>query len=40
MPVMTSPRESRSIAVDTNKLTYRLLMCHKSKADLEGNGDT
>ncbi len=37
-PVMTSPRESRSIAVHTATLPKRLFMCHCDKDELEGTG--
>ena len=33
-PVMTSPQESRSIAVDPDKLPMRLFMCHQDKEAL------
>ena len=33
-PLMSSPRESRSIAVDPSKLPYMLLMCHEPKSNL------
>ena len=33
-PVMTSPKESRSITVNTLQLPYKLLMCHDSEEDL------
>ena len=33
-PVMTTPRESRSIAVNPEKLPYRVLMCHGSQSEL------
>ena len=34
-PVMTSPRDSRSIAVDTTDLPRQLFMCHQDKDVLE-----
>ena len=37
-PVMTTPQESRSIAVDPARLPKRLLMCHDDKDVLEGTG--
>ena len=37
-PVMTSPTESRSIIVDPATLPYRIFLCHKDKADLNGTG--
>ena len=36
--VMTTPMESRSIAVDAADLPKQLFMCHKSKTDLTGTG--
>ena len=38
LPVMTSPQESRSIAVDPDTLPKRLFMCHKDKNALAGTG--
>ena len=38
LPVMTTPQESRSIAVDPATLPKRLFMCHKEKAALKGTG--
>lgn len=35
-PVMISPRESRSIAIDTTRLPRVLFMCHEDKDDLVG----
>ena len=37
-PVMTTPQESRSIAVDPTSLPKQLFMCHADKADLAGTG--
>ncbi len=37
-PVMTTPQESRRIAVDPARLPKRLFMCHDDKADLAGTG--
>ena len=37
-PVMTSPQESRSIAVDAASLPKRLFMCHADKDELAGTG--
>ena len=37
-PVMTTPQESRSIAVDPAALPKRLFMCHDDKAELDGTG--
>ena len=37
-PVMTTPQESRSIAVDPARLPKRLFMCHSGKDELEGTG--
>ena len=37
-PVMTTPQESRRIAVDTATLPKRLFMCHAGKAELAGTG--
>ena len=37
-PVMTSPQESRSIAVDPTQLQHQLFMCHKNKENLVGTG--
>ena len=37
-PVMTTPQESRSIAVDTARLPKQLFMCHADKVDLAGTG--
>ena len=37
-PVMTSPRESRSIAVDISLLPYKIFICHKNKENLTGTG--
>ena len=37
-PVMTSPLESRSIAVDSQFLPNRLFMCHDDIGDLVGTG--
>ena len=37
-PVMTSPQESRSIAVDAATLPKRLFMCHAEKDELTGTG--
>ena len=36
--VMTTPQESRSIAVDLGTLPKRLFMCHKGKEALKGTG--
>ena len=36
--VMTTPRESRSIAVDPARLPYRLFLCHRTKAELSKTG--
>ena len=37
-PVMTTPQESRSIAVDPAQLPKRLFMCNENKRDLRGTG--
>ena len=37
-PVMTSPQESRRIAVDPEKLPHRLFLCHEDKEALAGTG--
>ena len=37
-PVLTTPQESRRIAVDPAALPRRLFMCHRDKADLAGAG--
>ena len=37
-PVMTSPQESRSIAVDAETLPKQLFMCHADKDDLADTG--
>ena len=37
-PVMTSPRESRSLLVDAESLPTKLFMCHKVKGELNGTG--
>ena len=37
-PVMTTPQESRSVAVDPARLPKRLFMCHEDKDDLAGTG--
>ena len=37
-PVMTSPRESRSITVDPTQLPRQLFMCHTNKENLVGTG--
>ena len=37
-PVMTSPQESRSIAVDPETLPKWLFMCHEEKDELAGTG--
>ena len=37
-PVMTTPQESRSIAVDPMRLPKQLFMCHDDKADLSSTG--
>ena len=37
-PVMTTPQESRSLAVDPAGLPYRLFMCQQEKANLAGTG--
>ena len=37
-PVMTTPQESRSIAVDQARLPKRLFMCHADKDALAGTG--
>ena len=37
-PVMTTPQESRGIAVDPARLPKRLFMCHDDKDDLAGTG--
>ena len=37
-PVMTSPQESRSIAVDPTQLQHQLFMCHTNKENLVGTG--
>ena len=37
-PVMTTPQESRRIAVDPARLPKRLFMCHEDKAALAGTG--
>ena len=37
-PVMTTPQESRSIAVDPASLPKQLFMCHEDKDDLAGTG--
>ena len=37
-PVMTTPQESRSIAVDPATLPKRLFMCHADKEELAGTG--
>ena len=36
LPVMTTPQESNSIAVDPDSLPRRLFMCHSDKVDLSG----
>ena len=35
-PVMTSPQESRRLAVNPSALRHRLFMCHKDKSELAG----
>ena len=35
-PVIKSPKESKSPIIDTNKLKYKIFMCHKSKKELVG----
>ena len=37
-PVMTSPQESRSIAINPAELPRRLFMCHEDEKDLVGTG--
>ena len=37
-PVMTTPMESRSIAVDPARLPKQLFMCHENKTTLAGTG--
>ena len=37
-PVMTTPQDSRSIAVNPATLPCQLFMCHKDKAELVGTG--
>ncbi len=37
-PVMTTPQESRRIAVDPSRLPKRLFMCHDDKDALKGTG--
>ena len=37
-PIMTSPTESRSLAVDPATLPYRVFMCHRDRAELKGTG--
>ena len=37
-PVMTTPQESRRIAVDPARLPRKLFMCHKEKRQLKGSG--
>ena len=37
-PVMTSPIESRNIAIDPNCLPHQLFMCHDDVSDLSGTG--
>lgn len=37
-PVMTSPQESRSIAVDADSLPKQLFMCHADRRDLASTG--
>ena len=37
-PVMTTPQESRSIAIDPRHLPKRLFTCHDDKDELEGTG--
>ncbi|MEO7018937.1 MAG: DNA methyltransferase [Ktedonobacteraceae bacterium] len=36
VPVIKSPRECKSILIDTQNLKSKLFLCHKSKADLKG----
>ena len=38
LPAMTTPQESRSIAVDLDNLPKRIFMCHKDKEELKGTG--
>ena len=38
MPVMTTPQESRRIAVDPGALRRQLFMCRKDKSELAGTG--
>ena len=38
LPVMTTPQESRSIAVDPATLPKRLFVCHKEKSALKNTG--
>ena len=38
LPVMTTPQESRRIAVDPATLPKRLFMCHEDKDELAGTG--
>ena len=37
-PVMTTPQESRRLAINPADLPKRLFMCHQEKADLKGTG--
>ena len=37
-PVMTTPQESRRIAVNPATLPMHMFMCHEGKADLQGTG--
>ena len=37
-PVMTSPQESRRIAVNPANLRHQLFMCHEDRENLEGTG--
>ena len=37
-PVMTTPQESRRIAIDPAGLPRRLFMCHEDEEDLDGTG--
>ena len=37
-PIMTSPQESRAIAVDQRKLPHRLFICHKDTNSLKDTG--
>lgn len=38
-PVIKSPKESKSIKIDTTKLRYKIFICTKSKAELKKAGE-